>query len=1301
MQVALLVGAVLAVVVGGVQSWAVAQDDRPRPAVFGDPPNASLITISEPDENGLVTIRGDIGAVFPGAVVAIRNMYTGETAYPRAEITGAFVGQVHGEGNTPYWISPAARIETIERDVPGALPGGPGVVMYGPFPERNLHLPALPAPARSPRTETRLTLDGDASDWPEEEAVTESVGVGPGIDVLVSGLMNADSIYLAVRPAAADTQLPEEYKTLELGFEVGGRRFMVTLDPRRGTGGQLYAATPGGGLAWRGPVAGYSVQGTGESAAIELRIPRTAFTGQAGPVALTIVRFTAGDTCLTLTDGFWNANVFMMLPELDTLDPPVPPMSDLDLADGVSFTLAGPVGGGTGTWSAVGRINQMRFAVGDTLILDLRVTMTAPEMPGDGAGLALGADLWLEPVTVAGVQQVADRATGNGWSGLLTPTGLPIENVSGRVALGNVTARHLVIEGDTLTATLQWRVALDEALPAGLYTPAMAGYAILPGIISGWEEAGVLGGAEQEAGIPHTRLPLVLQIGEQSESHRLLWTLFQDQPASSGARGIVAEEDAGLMAVSGHVAHSGGVYVLPGRDPQSGEPIPYPLEPYLPAMLSNSLYQTLPPLVPLAFDSGELRVKVTLPDGTVDDLGTAPLVQNQLSTAARLESVALGADSPLDTYRLTTLDPRFTAYTFSQDGHHRIEMTGTIRDIWGNTYTGGGTYDVWIAEPLQMLPGTLPGTPFEVGDVYNPALTILPGFPAEVTVSLWFAPLNGDPPVRYTLEGRANAHGYFHPGREAESWRFDVPGEYLVDITAQYTDGLGRLWMGNVRGAGVVASQEAQLVAHGARGLANAPLEDHLAWYAKDRAAPNVNDRYPQARAQWPYNRGDILWVRDQEDRIHAALRLADREGTYEAWLVQHLAAWQGRDGVNIQELANQDELPLVPLGAAGCGVGPALTPESVTNTAYAYLSAVRSGVTVRQMVLGDETPGILQTGWDGDDPHNYQRGMGQNGDLPGDYAFLFGGAVVHNTALDLHEAVIYGATLIMEDVDSPVGTRVYPPLRGAANGPDGGPMLATAGGPGEMFFVSTGFQPGQVFTVGDTLALAGQIAPTLPGVVRADVYTPGGRILPLGGRANAVGYYYDSSQNLVLNEPGIWRIRLQVSYDGLTSAGAVVPPAPSGGVPGAEDRDIFIYVLPEGAGVVELDNIRLADAKLPIALPFNLVAAVPFEWDDVVMHYSVTMNGHVLDSGVQPAYGDVFAYNFDPRRLNRDFPNLDIAFQNTQTPYSVDAIRITFVLQAVDENGELVMAGRTVTLFGDRLLTLYDGWPEAEGAGQ
>lgn len=1284
---------VVAAVVAARPFSILAQDGTRPPAKFGDPPGADLIEISAPDEEGRVIIRGQAGAVFPGAVVAIRNMYTGETVYPRAEITGAFVGQLYGPGNTPFWISPATRVEPFERETGGSQAGGPGVIVYGPLPD----VYAPPAPLPPPESEfppTPVVVDGFADDWQD---ITEGLPIElrPDLPAVIHATANTESLYIVIAPADPALALPAEYARLTIGLEAAGRAFLIAVDPRRGGSGRLYDVSIEGRPVDLGPLGALSAQQMISGGAVELRVPRLAFTGWAAPIVVRSLHFEP--SLQPGEDDIVSNPVTFALDaaERDEVDDMTGSIGAAPRG-AVLFTLSGAVGGGTGTWHAHGWVSQSNLEPGDDLVVEMQVVLNAPEMPGDGADLRLGATLALEPVTVNGAQNVADRHTGNGWSGILTRTGLPVENIGGGVRLGDVAARNLVIQDGVMTFTLRWELPLDEAIPAGLYTPSMQGFAAVTGLFNSWEVSGVLGSGPG-TGVKQVRLPVMLQVGDAAGDNRLVWTLFQDNPSSSGARGVLPREDAGLLGVSSRVGFSGERYILPRVDPQTGELIPYPLEPYLPAMLGNSNDETISPLIPFDPVSGEVTVSVTGPDGAVDDLGSVSMLQNMLSTSTRIEARAVGASSPLDVYRLTTLDPRLMGYTFEQDGHYVINVTGTIHDVWGNAYSGGGTYDVWLASPLQMMPGVLPGTPFEVGDIYNPSLTISPAFPADVSVRMQVFPLDGGASVVYETTGQASFHGYFNLDRGAEVWEMTTPGEYVVDIVASYTDTRGNLWMGSVRGAGVIASQQGTLIARGGRGLANAAMEDRLAWYAVDRMAPELLALDPSVRMRWPYHSGDVIWVEDQIGRLSAVLRLTDNDGAYGAWLSGYLPDWRADDGMSVAELANEDELPLVTVSAAGSAFGPALIPAEIISRSYAYISAVRPGIALRQFVLGDETPGVIEPGWDLDDPYNYQRGAGLNGDLPGDYAYLFGGVVVENEALDLQEAAIYGSVMVVTEPGGPTGSRVYPPLRGAANGPDGGPLLTIGDQELTMFFTSTGFQPGQVFSVGDSLAVGGQVAPALAASVQADIVMPSGRILSTGGRANAVGYYYDPTQALTLSEPGIWRIRVRVTYDGVTSAGAVQPPYPSGTVPGATLGEFAVYVLPDESGVVSLQNPLFADGYLPTALPFNITAVVPSGWRDVRMHYTVLMSGIILDSGEQPAYGDIYAYNFDPRRLSRTFPNLDVALSVSQAATTADAVRIALVLSGTDEHGDLVMQARTVLMSGDRFIALHDDLPPPE----
>src|SRR5699024_9071658 len=105
----------------------------------------------------------------------------------------------------------------------------------------------------------------------------------------------------------------------------------------------------------------------------------------------------------------------------------------------------------------------------------------------------------------------------------------------------------------------------------------------------------------------------------------------------------------------------------------------------------------------------------------------------------------------------------------------RISMTGTLEDVWGNRYEGGGVYHVLVAELLAMTPGALPGTAFEVGDSLNPTLHLTPGVPADVTVTLRVYPLDGSAAREAVVEGQANRFGYFHA--PDARLHFMTPGE--------------------------------------------------------------------------------------------------------------------------------------------------------------------------------------------------------------------------------------------------------------------------------------------------------------------------------------------------------------------------------------------------------------------------------------------------------------------------------------------------------------------------------------------
>ncbi len=129
---------------------------------------------------------------------------------------------------------------------------------------------------------------------------------------------------------------------------------------------------------------------------------------------------------------------------------------------------------------------------------------------------------------------------------------------------------------------------------------------------------------------------------------------------------------------------------------------------------------------------------------------------------------------------------------FAEEGPHQISLSGTIEDIWGNLWTGGGTYIVDVARPLEIDSAMMPGTQLEAGEAINPSVQLLPAVPADVEVRFRFARASSRGLLtERTLRTRAGTNGYapLEPIRVADS------GEYRIDIVATYRDGSGRAWV--------------------------------------------------------------------------------------------------------------------------------------------------------------------------------------------------------------------------------------------------------------------------------------------------------------------------------------------------------------------------------------------------------------------------------------------------------------------------------------------------------------------------
>ncbi len=1210
-----------------------AQASTPKP---GDPPVLAKITISPSADQGSVTISGSSGAVFANAYLSIRNLYTDATAYTQAGVTGNFTTSIAGTDDTPFWISPSSQRLIPEGQTPpafttGSLPGGPGVIVY-----RLSHT----APATPPATQ--IAIDGDLSDW---NTYPDAKHFDKGTRA-VYALWNLNSLYVAFSGSYVTTA----YTKLQLRFTIDLDSYTLTFDPRQARPADLVMVNP----AQRD--LGTLIVAAQQASDIELRIPLS-FVERPAQVSLDSVSWLNADGKQISADTI-DASLKQQQADDGILHPTIS-------GSPTPFALSGALGENGDTWSIQGQAAGQSFLPGDTLNIQMSVDYGSSDVASDTQMIGV---LALQPIARSAdgkVHLVGGISTNNGWSTMLTPSGMPIDNLDSSVTLGEATAQpYQMIRGaDDVRFPLDFSVMIPADLPSGLYVPLFKGYT----------QPAKANRVAWDSGLP-ARLPLILNIGAV-HNVRLLWTLFADDP-SSGSRGILPDEDRSYAALSNRVRFDSPTYILQPFKPGTTEPIGYPLEPYLLDELSNSYTDSSAPLIPFVFPAGQLRAKVTLPDGTVDDLGSTEIAQNQLSTAAQDERTLFGAQSPIDEFRLSTLNPKFSAYKFTHYGDYRITLMGSLQDAFGNQYQGGGTYHVVAAEPLDLIPGALSGTPFEVGDSLNFGLHLSPGVPADITEVVTVYPLDSIAPITQKITGKANSNGYFQP---TTPFVFNTPGEYIIDYEARYTDAANRLWAASLRSAGVIASPDSTIVAHGARGLPDVISDQRPAWFSLPQYEQSANVNPDPVTLNFPYHSGDIEWVDDGSGNLIRSVIRVQELGVqdFARWLTSTLPNYVSDNHIALAQLANQGEMPVAMIGQGGDSA--ALHPDQIASDSYSYVSAVRPNVTVRQYVSGGEDGG-LPLRWDEDDPLNRQIGAGSNGNAPNDVIFLFGGAVIREAKV--RDTAIYGALAVVTDNDTP---RIYPPDRGSAGGPDGGPLLTINNQPVDMFIDMTGVQPGERLMVGDTVAVAGQVAPTIAATVTTTFTSPSGKVTRFTSQANAIGYDFDPASQFTVDEPGVWSVGVHVEEMGVTSAGTIMPPAPEGSVLGAQNEQFSIYVLPQNSTPLAW-NPLLMDTIIPIVSPYNFSFTLPSDWKQIQVYHTLTTPGLIIEDGQIHANGRSFSYTYSEPLQNRAFPNLET--DGRSGLYLSDVRTLTFVATGVDASGKQQIRSRTFTLMHDRLIT-------------
>ena len=891
------------------------------------------------------------------------------------------------------------------------------------------------------------------------------------------------------------------------------------------------------------------------------------------------------------------------------------PVEHISALPGTILRVAAPIGagipiGGAGrtaydsfpTWTFHGSILTNTFAPGDPLRVHGTVRVDSPALQGVD-DLQVNATLILERLSDPDGSSLLRLET-LAVSTLLTPTGLPIERKGHTPGFSQYQEFSLVKAASTQAeAKLDLTLSLPSDLPAGYYHPSLAfDFPDMP-----FENPPKH--LKRQESLDSVDLPII-QVGNPAPP-RLDWAFLLDT-LSNGSRGVVAEEDINHFGIAQRILTSSDTFVIPRLDAASGQPLTYRLEPFAPTVsLVNTSFGGLPnpPRIPFQFPSGSLTVTIHQPDGTERVLGPAPFVQSRLKSLASEEGIPLdsGGGHITDVYQLTTLDPRFEV-TFAQDGPYVITVEGTIDDIWGNTWTGGGTYEVYVGRVLALDTAVLPGTHFKVGNGFNPGLVVSPPVTADVELRLQHIPHSDISQLEErVVRGRTNRFGYFQPA--GNSMIFEQPGEYRVDITATGQDEQGQLWMGSRTWGGVVAPVNPTIVAHGRRGL---DAQDTIGpqWFFADHLS--LNEITPHA--PFPFQSGDVTWVEEIGEVASSipvmsfhdpSRRLTEllRQRGDESWWVPL------QEPGSFEERVVVGEAPL--FSSRPDGIDPFVDPTQVDLYAYSYRSVQRPLVRVREEISEDS---IESPYWRFNDRYANQIGVGAHGDLPGEFKFQYGAAVLHGSALDQAHYAIHGSLFVLLPENDPDGTRTFPPFQGNGGGPSGGPLFTLKGEDIDLFMHLTGVRPGSVLETGNTFALVGAIGSTLPAKVTYTVTAPDGSQRRFNGVANEIGYYYEPDDNFIVDQPGRYTVDLQVTYDGRTSAGQVTAPFPTGHVLGTARGQFSVYVVSPHSIPLTVD---LPQRDFLIApADFAVTASAPTGLTLTEGHVTALMPGVVLEDG-------------------------------------------------------------------------------------
>ncbi len=810
-------------------------------------------------------------------------------------------------------------------------------------------------------------------------------------------------------------------------------------------------------------------------------------------------------------------------------------------------------------------------------------------------------------------------------STLQTPTGLPIEGgVQGAVtnrygyAFKSPLDQFVSVpiprprpgEPDTVWATYRVHATLPNDLPPGLYRLRID-FGVMVGTrvynFNGYSFAS-RPFSDQAGTATYVHSPIIPASGPHVSGRavdaeriqpRFPWLLLQ-QYNSNGYRGVIADQDRSRFALCDRSIIADDV-ILPMYD-DNGNRYSYTLEPVFPTDTIDALQN-----IPWNFASGEYSVRVTGPDGSTVDLGTAPFV-------------AKSGNGP------TTRKSTFTAWRPQAYGRYTVTATGWIADVTGRRYQGGGTYPFWIAKRMTLATATFQGMPYPVGSTYGRDTQFNPPLPANVRVTATLYVNSDVNSVRtITYSGTATAAGLFGAAQGMKSFPLDAPGEYHAQVLATYTDAEGHLWVSTMRHAGVVYAEPTAVIARGKKFLLAGKYVDRGETNDEGYVTPEGSNHL--THITFPYNSGDVL------------LTAAEGQGAnkVEPVLIYEMpgstAAWDtSLNGVGVTNLRIK----------TSNGYSPHQYPEYITDLEYYYAAAPRPGFMGR-FIVGESN--VFAPYWPVS-PNSFgnQIGASANGDAPGDIYRLIGGVVLRRRGQNPMYAGYLSSLFLL-----PKGTNNNRVVAAGAEDLHG-PIGQKA-----RFFL-TGLRPGSAYEVGATFRPVAQIDPLLPVSIRFVLTYPDGRQRVATGTGDRFGSWAGPTA-FPLDVPGMYTYQMSATWNGHR-----------GGMPGLPDSGghFFVYSKTRPAGATGLR----VDGNTQRAFAAATGVTITGSSTATSVQYAVITPGAVIEQGELPVTKGKFQYVFDPVAVNAKVPLYDIVSITTGRPQIGRVVHVTFFAQEKTSTG-------------------------------